>query len=209
MHHNNLCVYNIKVMHGGDWGAIIGKWIATHHKENCAAFHTVLPFVLPPLPTPRNILFYPFKIAKFLGSLALGFDRVYGKNRTVLNWATFANAELYYGCGYRAIQGTRPYTLAYGLSDSPLGMMAWMLEKYHEWTYHPPERQDTEALPATITPEEFLTQVSIYWLTNTMSSSIRIYYECLHQHEMIKVTLPRVQVPVAYCSFAHDIARVR
>lgn len=41
-----------------------------------------------------------------------------------------------------------------------------------------------------------------------MSSSIRIYYECLHQNEMIKVVLPRVKIPVAVCAFAHDISRV-
>lgn len=83
-----------------------------------------------------------------------------------------------------------------------------MLEKYHEWTYHAPERLDTESLPETITPEEFLTQVSIYWLTNTMSSSIRIYYECLHQKEIYKVVFPRVEVPVAVSAFAQDISKV-
>lgn len=83
-----------------------------------------------------------------------------------------------------------------------------MLEKYHDWTYHPAERQDTEALPRTISSKEFLTQVSIYWMTNTMSSSIRIYYECLQQNEMIKVVLPRIKIPVAVCAFAHDISRV-
>lgn len=45
-------------------------------------------------------------------------------------------------------------------------------------------------------------------MTNSMSSSIRIYYECLHHYEMIKVTLPRVNVPTAVSSFAYDIAKV-
>jgi cell division FtsZ-interacting protein ZapD len=89
-----------------------------------------------------------------------------------------------------------------------ISIIAWMLEKYHDWTYHPVERQDTEALPRTISSKEFLTQVSIYWITNTMSSSIRIYYECLHQNEMIKVILPRIKIPVAVCAFAHDISKV-
>ncbi|KAJ8656059.1 hypothetical protein O0I10_008281 [Lichtheimia ornata] len=200
--------YSSYLLQGGDWGAIIGKYMATRYKQNCKAFHTGLPFCLPPLPTPRNLLFHPFKIVKFFTSVLVGFDRVYGKGKTVLNGATFANAEWYYGCGYRAIQGTRPYTLAYGLTDSPLGLMAWMLEKYHEWTYHPAEKQDIEALPSTISTHDFLTQVSIYYLTNTMSSSIRIYYECLHQHEMFKVVIPRVEVPVAVSAFAHDISKL-
>lgn len=87
--------------------------------------------------------------------------------------------------------------------------LAWMLEKYHDWTFHPAERQDTEALPCTISSEEFLTQVSIYWITNTMSSSVRIYYECLQQKEMMQVVSPRIKIPVAVCAFAHDISRVR
>lgn len=111
------------VYHGGDWGAIIGKWIATRHNENCKAYHTNLPMVLPPLPTPRNLLFYPFKVAKFFTSLIFGFDTIYGSGKTVLGGATFANAERNKECGYRAIQGTKPYTLAYGLSDSPVGLL--------------------------------------------------------------------------------------
>ncbi|KAI9319743.1 Alpha/Beta hydrolase protein [Dichotomocladium elegans] len=200
--------YSNYVLHGGDWGAIIGKYMAATYQRHCKAFHTGLPFCLPPLPTPRNLIFNPLRTVRFFASLLLGFDRVYGKGKTVLNGATFANAEMYYGCGYRAIQGTRPYTLSYGLTDSPTGMMAWMLEKYHEWTYHHPDKEDQEILPPTITPEDFLTQVTIYWLTGTMASSIRIYYECLHQKEMLKVVIPRVEVPVAVCAFAHDIAKL-
>ncbi|CAO0791501.1 unnamed protein product [Mucor circinelloides] len=200
--------YDKYMYHGGDWGAIIGKWIATRHSDHCKAYHTNLPMILPPLPTPRNLIFYPFKVVKFFSSLLLGFDNVYGAGKTVLGGVTFANAERNRDCGYRSIQGTKPYTLAYGLSDSPVGLLGWMLEKYHDWTYHPVERKDTEALPQTISSEEFLTQVSLYWLTNTMSSSIRIYYECLHQNEMIKVVLPRVKIPVAVCAFAHDISRM-
>ncbi|CAO3598239.1 unnamed protein product [Absidia cylindrospora] len=201
--------YTKYVWHGGDWGAIIGKYTAAHHSKNCRAFHTSLPFVLPPVPTPRNLLFHPINVVKFFTSLLLGFDTMYGKGKTVLNWATFANAELYYGCGYRAIQGTRPYTLAYGLSDSPLGMMAWMLEKYHEWTYHEDEKKaESVSLPPTVSADEFLTQVTLYWMTNSMSSSIRIYYECLHHYEMIKVVIPRVNVPTAISNFAHDVAKL-
>ncbi|KAL0095208.1 Alpha/Beta hydrolase protein [Phycomyces blakesleeanus] len=200
--------YNKYMLQGGDWGGIIGKYVASHYSENCKAFHTGFPYTLPPLPTPRNILLHPFKIVKFFASLIVGFDRIYGEGSTILGGATFANAERNNDCGYRSIQGTRPYTLAYGLSDSPLGLLGWMLEKYHNWAFHPEERKDADALPDTIHPYEFLTQVSIYLLTNTMSSSIRIYYECLQQNEMMKVIVPRVEVPVAVCAFAHDIARL-
>ncbi|KAI8338532.1 Alpha/Beta hydrolase protein [Chlamydoabsidia padenii] len=194
---------------GGDWGAIIGKYTAAHHSDHCKAFHTNLSFFLPPVPSPRNLVYHPINVIKFFSSLLLGFDRVYGQGKTVLNWATFANAELYYGCGYRAIQGTRPYTLAYGLTDSPLGLMAWMLEKYHEWTYHTDDKEaQSVSLPPTVSSDEFLTQVTLYYMTNSMSSSIRIYYECLHHYEMFKVVFARVHVPTAISNFAFDIAKL-
>ncbi|KAG0174432.1 hypothetical protein DFQ29_007499 [Apophysomyces sp. BC1021] len=206
---NSLMVklgYSKYVWHGGDWGGIIGKFVASKYHQNCRAFHTNLPMVVPPLPTPRNVLLHPLKLAKFFGSLLIGFDRVYGS--TKLGGPTFANAELNNDCGYRAIQGTRPYTLSYGLTDSPMALLAWMLEKYHDWTYHAPGQDSAkQALPATISSHEFLTQVSIYYLTNTMSSSIRIYYECLQQREMYKVIFPRVDVPVAVCTFPNEITK--
>ncbi|KAI8987763.1 Alpha/Beta hydrolase protein [Mycotypha africana] len=200
--------YEKYMYHGGDWGAIIGKWIATRHNANCKAYHTNLPMSIPPLPTLRNLIFHPLKVAKFLTSLVLGFDAVYGVGKTVIGGATFANAELNKECGYRAIQGTKPYTLAFGLTDSPVGLLGWMLEKYHDWSYLPDDVRAAQALPDTISSKEFLTQVTIYWLTNTMSSSIRLYYECLHQKEMLKVVLPRVKIPVAVCAFAHDIFKM-
>ncbi|KAI8099964.1 Alpha/Beta hydrolase protein [Halteromyces radiatus] len=201
--------YSKYLFSGTDYGAIIGKYTATNHSENCCGFHTNFPMVLPPIPTPRNLLFHPLNVFKFFGSLVTGFNWMYGQGKTILNWATFANAELYYGCGYRAIQGTRPYTLSYGLSDSPLGLMAWMLEKYHEWTFHEDESISKKvSLPPTITADEFLTQVTLYWMTNTMSSSIRIYYECLHQHEMFKTVIPRINVPTAISNFNHDVIKL-
>ncbi|ORX56358.1 alpha/beta-hydrolase [Hesseltinella vesiculosa] len=194
---------------GGDWGGIIGKVVASRYGDNCMGFYTHFPMVRPPVPSPRNLLFHPFKVVKFFSSLLLGFDRVYGKDKVVLNGATFANAELSYTCGYRAIQGTKPYTLAYGLSDSPVGLLGWLLEKYHDWTHHESDEISVKsALPSSLTPEEFLTQVTLFWLTNSLSSSIRIYYEVLHRHEMFRVVLPRVHVPTAVSNFAHDLSRL-
>ncbi|KAI8985381.1 Alpha/Beta hydrolase protein [Pilobolus umbonatus] len=208
---NDLMVhlgYKNYMYHGSDWGAIIGRHIAVNYTENCKAFHTNMPITLPVLPTPRNILFHPFKVVKFLSSLIVGYDRVYSPGTTSLSKATFANVDRNFEAGYRAIQGTKPYTLAYGLSDSPVGLLAWMLEKYHEWTYHPADIKAKEGLPQTLSSKDFLSQLTLYWMTNTMSSSIRIYYEVLHKNEMVGVVLPRVKIPVAVCAFAHEIMRV-
>jgi pimeloyl-ACP methyl ester carboxylesterase len=74
--------------------------------------------------------------------------------------------------GYAIVQSTRPQTLAYGLTDSPVGQLAWIVEKFKEWTD-----------PAADLPEQavdrdlMLTDVSIYWLTGTAGSAARLYYE--------------------------------
>jgi epoxide hydrolase len=74
--------------------------------------------------------------------------------------------------GYAQIQSTRPQTLAYGLTDSPVGQLAWIVEKFKEWT-HP-----RAGLPEdSVDRDHMLTNVMLYWLTGTAGSSARIYYE--------------------------------
>lgn len=74
--------------------------------------------------------------------------------------------------GYMAIQSTRPQTLAYGLADSPVGQLAWIAEKFKEWSDEPVDR------------DHLLTTAMIYWLTNTAGSSAQIYYEFAHSWSM-------------------------
>ena len=74
------------------------------------------------------------------------------------------------GAGYSAIQSTRPQTLAYGLTDSPAGQLAWIVEKFREWT-------DGDMPEDAVDREQMLTNVSVYWLTGTAGSSARLYYE--------------------------------
>ena len=78
------------------------------------------------------------------------------------------------GFGYVEIQGTRTQTLGYGLNDSPAGLAAWIVEKYHGWTDHD---GDVESV---YTRDELLTNIMIYWVTNSITSASRIYYESRH-----------------------------
>ncbi|KAI8136722.1 Alpha/Beta hydrolase protein [Fennellomyces sp. T-0311] len=197
--------YNQYMIAGSDWGSMIGKWIAQNRKAQCKGFHTVLPMVVPPIPSLSNLWNHPIKVLKFLASLGLGFDAVYGRGSTKIKGKSFADVQNDREAGYRAIQGTRPYTLAFGLSDSPVALLAWILEKFHNWTFHPAERQDTEALPETITTDEFLTQVTIYWLTNTMSSSTRLYYEAFNEPAMGVMFFNRVEIPMAVANFPGEL----
>jgi pimeloyl-ACP methyl ester carboxylesterase len=74
------------------------------------------------------------------------------------------------GSGYGAIQSTRPQTLAYGLTDSPAGQLAWIVEKFGEWT-------DGNLPDEAVDRDQLLTNVMLYWLTGTAGSSARLYYE--------------------------------
>jgi pimeloyl-ACP methyl ester carboxylesterase len=77
------------------------------------------------------------------------------------------------GSGYGAIQSTRPQTLAYALTDSPAGQLAWITEKFGEWT-------DGDLPDDAVDRDQLLTNVSVYWFTATAGSSARLYFESAH-----------------------------
>jgi hypothetical protein len=76
------------------------------------------------------------------------------------------------GQGYASLQSTRPQTLAYSLADSPVGQLAWIVEKFKEWTDPAAELPED-----AVDRDQLLTNVTLYWLTNTGGSSAQIYYE--------------------------------
>lgn len=100
--------------------------------------------------------------------------------------------------GYADIQATRPQTLAYGLHDSPVGQLAWIAEKFHEWT------DTTDGRPyGAVDRDRLLTNVMLYWLTGTAGSSARIYYERAHADYWTSPPEPS-PVPTALADFPHD-----
>ena len=76
---------------------------------------------------------------------------------------------------YQQIQGTKPQTLGYSLNDSPAGLAAWIVEKFHGWSDL--SQDQSGDLGSKFTMDELLTNISIYWFTETITSSTRIYYE--------------------------------
>jgi pimeloyl-ACP methyl ester carboxylesterase len=100
--------------------------------------------------------------------------------------------------GYFQIQATRPQTLAYGLSDSPVGLLAWIVEKFKEWT-------DSSAdLPEdAVGRDRILTNVMVYWLTGTAGSSARLYYENMHSGSWGQQP---GRTPTGVAVFAEDVA---
>jgi pimeloyl-ACP methyl ester carboxylesterase len=101
--------------------------------------------------------------------------------------------------GYNAIQSTRPQTVAYGLTDSPAGQLAWIVEKFKEWT------DEARDLPEeAVDRDEMLTNVALYWLTRSAGPSAQIYYE--NMHSLSWAPPERSTVPTAVANFAQDVA---
>lgn len=103
------------------------------------------------------------------------------------------------GMGYIHIQGTRPQTLAYGLTDSPAGLLAWIVEKMKEWT-------DGLLPEDSIDRDRLLLNISLYWFTGTAGSAAQLYYEQAHDPEMW-APKPKSEVPFGVAVFnGHDVA---
>jgi microsomal epoxide hydrolase len=102
------------------------------------------------------------------------------------------------GTGYQAIQSTRPQSLAYGLTDSPAGLAGWILEKFHSWS-------DCHGdLGSTFTMDRLLENLSIYWFTGTINSSIRLYMEAMGSGRPM-FPEARVEVPTGHAVYPGEI----
>lgn len=97
--------------------------------------------------------------------------------------------------GYLQVQGQRPQTIGYALADSPTGQLAWIVEKFHDWT-DPAAQLPEDAVDR----DRILTNVSIYWFTNTARSSANQYYETFHDHAAF-APKPRSTVPTGVAVF--------
>ena len=102
--------------------------------------------------------------------------------------------------GYNHIQGTKPQTLSYGLNDSPAGLAAWIIEKYRTWS-------DCHGdIESRYTKDELLTIVTIYWVTNSIGSSVRMYKE--NQSSLWTMAEnEKVPAPAGMAMFPQEISR--
>jgi pimeloyl-ACP methyl ester carboxylesterase len=99
------------------------------------------------------------------------------------------------GKGYLQIQGTRPQTLAYSLNDSPVGQLAWIVEKFKEWT-NPAAELPEDAVDR----DQLLTNVSVYWFAGTGASAAHFIYEAAHARDWP----PPSTTPQGWAVFAAD-----
>jgi len=101
--------------------------------------------------------------------------------------------------GYQGIQSTKPQTLAFALADSPAGLASWVVEKFHGWS-------DCDGDVLSVFPLDFLIDnLMIYWITNTIGSSVRYYYEATHLRPKLKAR-DFVRPPTAVAMWPKDIA---
>ncbi|MFI1016732.1 epoxide hydrolase family protein [Streptomyces sp. NPDC020965] len=167
---------------GGDWGSAISRELGRTHPDRVIGVHlNLLPggsVTAEPGPGELAAL-SPAERERTLASWRRG--REWSRDRQ----------------GYADIQATRPQTLAYGLTDSPVGQLAWIAEKFHEWA-------DTRNRPdGAIDRDLLLTTVMLYWLTGTAGSAARIYYERAHADYFGEPPAPST-VPTALAVFPEE-----
>ncbi|MFC5218549.1 epoxide hydrolase family protein [Streptomyces coerulescens] len=165
---------------GGDWGAAISRELGRAHPEHVIGVHLNL---LPGAQAATE------PTAEQLDALSPE-----ERERALTSWRRWA-AWSRDGIGYYHQQATRPQTLAYGLTDSPVGQLAWIVEKFREWT-------DSEELPEeAVDRDRMLTNVMLYWLTGTAGSSARIYYERAHARDRVAKPSEPSSAPTALALF--------
>jgi epoxide hydrolase len=165
---------------GGDWGAFIAPELGRIDPEHVVGVHV----------NAATFGFIPFgpvgeeELATFTDAENARVERL-NRFLTEMN-------------GYFQISATRPQTLAYGLTDSPVGQLAWIVEKFKEWT------DSSAELPEdAVDRDHLLTNVMLYWLTGTAGSSARLYYENMHGAAWGKQPSP---TPVGVAVFVEDVA---
>jgi pimeloyl-ACP methyl ester carboxylesterase len=159
---------------GGDWGSFITSVLALKYPERLTGIHlNLLPLRRDPSmiqnPTPEE--------AKYLAQLT-----------------HFLKEET----GYQWIQGTKPTTLAFGLTDSPAGLAAWIVEKFRTWT------DNDGTIESAISRDDMLTNISLYWFTGAIGSSFWPYYARMHRPWPIPDG-KTINVPMGYAEFPREI----
>ncbi|MFE0020981.1 epoxide hydrolase family protein [Amycolatopsis sp. NPDC059021] len=161
--------YSRFAAHGGDWGGNITTVLGGRFPTHVLGIHSTFAEAPPGLTTD-------------------------GLTAVEREWTEETRDFWRHRAAYAKQQATRPQTIGYSLVDSPVGLLAWILDKFAEWS-------DTEDSPfETISLDRVLDDVTLYWLTSTGASAARIYYE---SHNSLDPGL-RVDVPSALTMYPRD-----
>ena len=159
---------------GGDWGGAISSWLGFEHAPACRAIHINI-FTMRPPNGPQS--------------------------REEEAWATQFKRDQLMEDGYRTQQATKPQTLSYAMMDSPVGVAAWIIEKFNSWS-------DTvgDNIESVYTKDELLTNIMVYLVTKSFNTASWIYYG--RREEGGRVLSPdgqRVEVPTAAALFPAEL----
>ena len=159
---------------GGDWGGAISSWLGFEHAPACRAIHINI-FTMRSPNVPQS--------------------------REEEAWATQFKRDQLMEDGYRTQQATKPQTLSYAMMDSPVGVAAWIIEKFNSWS-------DTigDNIESVYTKDELLTNIMVYLVTKTFNTASWIYYG--RREEGGRVLSPdgqRVEVPTAAALFPAEL----
>ncbi|KAL8747134.1 MAG: hypothetical protein Q9190_000957 [Brigantiaea leucoxantha] len=150
--------YNTYATQAGDWGFWITRAIGRLYPTSCLASHLNMIYALTPKPLSTPLLYLQNLLTPFPASERRGSERS--------KWFRDNSS------GYNKLQSTRPLTLSSSLTDSPLGLLAWIYEKLHDWS---------DTTHYTWSDDEILTWVSIYWFSRAGPGAAgHIYYEVSH-----------------------------
>jgi len=156
--------YDRYVAQGGDWGSMITQSMGQTQTEHCAGIHINMPIVAPDPDT---------------------MDDLSDQEQSALEGMAFYQE---WDSGYSKEQSTRPQTLGYGLADSPVGQMSWIVEKFYAWTDC--DRNGSKHPENVLSKDELLDNVMLYWLNNTGASSARLYWESFNQPNFEPIDMP-------------------
>jgi pimeloyl-ACP methyl ester carboxylesterase len=168
--------YDRYVAQGGDWGSLVTQSMGVSETEHCAGIHINMPIVAPDPDTMDDL--------------------------SPLEQSALEGLEFYsqWDSGYSKQQSTRPQTLGYGLADSPVGQMAWIVEKFYAWTDC--ECDGVKHPENVLSKDELLDNVMIYWLNNAAASSARLYWESFNNP-----SFEPIHMPVGCSIFPREIFR--
>lgn len=161
---------------GGDIGAGVGTWLALTYPAHVIGLHL-------------NYIPGSYAPHRPLGAALPPATVAYQQTKQA--WAAREGA-------YAALHGTKPLTAAYGLNDSPAGLCAWIVEKFHGWS----DRGAAQRLP--FTRDELLANVTLYWVTQTIYSSMAMYKENARR-PLAFGPGDYVRVPVAFAQFPQEL----
>ena len=171
---NDVLGFDSYLAQGGDWGGAISSWLGFDHAPACRAIHINIMTMRHPQ-GPQ-------------GAAEQAWAEQFERDQVMLD-------------GYRTQQATRPQTLSYAMMDSPVGVAAWLLEKFHDWS-----DIDGDDIESVHSKDSLLTNIMVYLVTGTFNTASWIYYG--RREEGGRILSPdgkRVEVPTAVALFPAEM----